>query len=150
VLPLRTPCRHQTYSSLCTVGNAHSDFVKALLFIPELSLLVSGGSDKDIRLHDLSSLPDWDLSSTSNAAPRFVASLRDHSRPVECLKYIQNGRGEVVLCSADTMGKCCLWQLGKNEKARKLVDWREHETAIYDLVLELRGIWTGPFLVCMC
>lgn len=137
----------QTHACLCTFSNAHTDFVKALLVIPELDLLVSGGSDKDIRIHDLSSLnATWDFSSTSNKPPPFLASLREHSRPVECLKYFRNAKGETVLCSADTMGKCCLWELDKTGlklQTKKLVEWREHETAVYDLVLEVRGIWTG-------
>ncbi|GAA95187.1 hypothetical protein E5Q_01842 [Mixia osmundae IAM 14324] len=51
----------KTYAILARIQNAHTDFVKCLLIVPSLSVLISGGSDKDLRYWDLRTLEtaDW-------------------------------------------------------------------------------------------
>lgn len=66
----------QSGQSLAINHQAHTDFVKSLLVIPELNILLSGGSDKDLRVWDLSQLADqdWSQISTSPSISESVAS----------------------------------------------------------------------------
>lgn len=59
---------------------AHIDFVKTLLVIPELKILITASSDKDIRIWDLTSLESRDL-----AALVETDSKRVQVEPVESL-----------------------------------------------------------------
>lgn len=117
--------------------------MKALLVIPELDLLVSGGSDKDVRLWDLKSLHKQS-ETTASAAPAFLASLRSHTRPIDSLAALRIGQSTGVwsLWTADSMGKLAVWRLSRSSDGSRIehsemLEWRPHETAITDM-----SIWT--------
>lgn len=60
-------CCEQTKTCISTTV-AHMDFIKTVLVIPELDALVTGSSDKDLRIWDLSSLDSFDYSTLSSSA----------------------------------------------------------------------------------
>jgi len=62
-----------------TVG--HIDFVKTLLVLPSLNLLVTGSSDKDIRLWDLSPLDDLDIPALASAPVASTSTAPDAVPP---------------------------------------------------------------------
>ncbi|GAA5938198.1 uncharacterized protein JCM15063_000663 [Sporobolomyces koalae] len=86
-----------------TVG--HTDFIKTVSVIPELDVLVTGSSDKDLRVWDLSHLDDLENPSPNDAVPApeppragaapplavaknplpLLISLKSHTRPIERL-----------------------------------------------------------------
>lgn len=72
----------QTKTSLSTTV-AHTDFVKAVLVIPTLSLVVSASTDRDIRLWDLTSLTTRDFTSSLLASRSAAEPLSEQeSSPV--------------------------------------------------------------------
>ncbi|KZO97893.1 WD40 repeat-like protein [Calocera viscosa TUFC12733] len=80
---------------------AHTDFVKAITYLDREHVIVSGGSDKEIRF--------WELSSTSPQATSPLALkpmgfVRQHTRPVVCLITSSTASTrEHTLYSADSM-----------------------------------------------
>ena len=137
--------------------------------IDKLGILISGGSDKDIRAWDLRSLTHKNTGETStncadgrNASPpTFAASLRgSHTRPIEVLRGYEIvkrdkdnpdeavGTGRFALWSADSMGRICIWQVWRNERGELehtfKHTWLAHQTAIYDILFLSDGTaWTG-------
>lgn len=87
----RNPYREQTGKPLTINHQAHTDFVKLLLVISELKLAISGGSDKDIRLWDLSSLDDICSNDTASTSKTVAGSLI--SSVEEVASVVQNGLG---------------------------------------------------------
>ena len=65
---------------MLVIANAHTDFVKCLLIIPQLKILISGGSDKDVRLWDLSSLEDQERYKTCSGN---ASEDNTHDRPAD-------------------------------------------------------------------
>lgn len=59
----------QTKTQLSTTVG-HIDFVKTLTVIPSLKVLVTGSSDKDIRVWDLSPLDSLDIDSIASSTPK--------------------------------------------------------------------------------
>ena len=103
----RTAAVAQTKALLSTTVG-HLDFVKAVHVIPDLSVLVTASSDKDIRVWDLAALDNFDFASLTSTgvdegetpAPRQGAAppparplrplpcllaLKAHTRPIEVL-----------------------------------------------------------------
>nr|ANC28034.1 WD-repeat protein [Polyporus umbellatus] len=122
--------------------DAHSDFVKALHVIPSLRLLVSSGSDKVVRL--------WDLSTVADSRPlTSIGTLSDHSRPVESLQTRALPDKSVVLYTGDTMGVIKLWKIAKD--ARGTTSWlitpvdelKHHRTRVNDMIYGDGLLWTA-------
>lgn len=73
---------------------AHTDFIKTLLVIPELDVLVTGSSDKDLRIWDLSTLDSFDFSSLASSATASSSSTTTNElsdAPVESKKTGSGG-----------------------------------------------------------
>jgi WD40 repeat protein len=139
----------QTGQLLHALDDAHTDFVKALIVLPDVQLLASSGSDRVVRLWDISF-----LASTSSRPTKALASLKAHTRPVERFAtYTYDGR--TVLYSADSMGRICVWTIereGDAARGQLRCEWREHETGVYDIWLDAeRGhCWTGASRTAVC
>ncbi|PIL23862.1 transporter [Ganoderma sinense ZZ0214-1] len=123
--------------------DAHSDFVKALHVVHPLGLLVSSGSDKVVRL--------WDLSSVGDGQPlKSVGVLTEHTRPVEALETRVLSEKAAVLYTADTMGIIRAWDITKEDDEAspqwkiKLVDeLKHHRTRVDDMVHGDGHLWTA-------
>lgn len=143
-------------TTLSITPNAHTDFVKCLLVVPELRLLLSGGSDKDIRVWDLEAFS----SDAATTQPLICAtsSKAHHTRPIEVLASFpilahsketdENApTGSFGIWSADSMGRITVWELDRKAQTIKFVPkhtWLAHETAIYDIKLVGEGeAWTA-------
>ncbi|KIY65208.1 WD40 repeat-like protein [Cylindrobasidium torrendii FP15055 ss-10] len=122
--------------------DAHNDFVKTLLVLPELRLLISGSSDKIVRF--------WDISGASSGhqlAP--AGSISSHTRPVECLCAHAISPTSAEICTGDTMGVIKVWSLTKD--ASIPVRWRatlkyelnHHRTRINDMHFGRDELWTA-------
>ena len=132
----------QSKAETARLPDAHADFVKTLLVVPSLGLLVTGGSDRDVRLWDLSPLE-------TGAAPTVLRSLKAHTRPVECLATHELGDGRIALWSADSMGRICVWAIGRADgavTAELQCEWLGgHATAVYDMFVDAAAgeVWTA-------
>ncbi|OCH87419.1 WD40 repeat-like protein [Obba rivulosa] len=134
--------------SLISFTPAHADFVKTLLVIPKLQLLVSGSSDKIVRL--------WDLSTCENGQPlTSVGSISAHTRPVECLDARMQSDSSAILYTADTMGIIKVWELTREAtepprwRSKLLEELKHHRTRINEIVYGNGELWTGISSVCM-
>ncbi|KDQ16241.1 hypothetical protein BOTBODRAFT_157068 [Botryobasidium botryosum FD-172 SS1] len=133
---------------------AHGDFVKKVLVIPELKLLVSAGSDKLVKLWDLSVLPP----NAGDVPPGFtlpqVGSLSAHTRPVEALAVdlsapISSSK-PMILYTGDTMGIIKVWSL---EPPENNSTWRPilkgsldgHRTGVTAMIVDQGIIWSGAY-----
>ncbi|KAI9064284.1 WD40 repeat-like protein [Trametes sanguinea] len=121
---------------------AHSDFVKALLIIPDLRLLVSSGSDKIVRF--------WDLSTVTDGQPlTSVGSLTEHTRPVEALDARVVSDRSAVLYTADTMGIIKVWNVKKDDGAPPrwqctlLEELKHHRTRVNAVMYGNGQLWTA-------
>jgi WD40 repeat protein len=144
---------------------AHSDFVKTLFLFPSLKLLVSGGSDKIIRLWFVSlcyacffvpesSTFNRDVSMpTSEKSLVSVGTISSHTRPIECLDGQAQSDRSAILYTADTMGVIKIWELEK-EGSSPSSRWRSTlikelnhpRTRINEMVVGNGHIWTGLLL----
>ena len=124
--------------------------------MPELRLLLSGGSDKDIRVWDLEA-----FSSDAETTQPLVCSTSSkghHTRPIEVLASFpitthsketdeDSPTGSIGIWSADSMGRITVWELDRKAQAVSFVPkhtWLAHETAIYDIKLVVEGeAWTA-------
>ncbi|KAI0747982.1 WD40 repeat-like protein [Daedaleopsis nitida] len=127
---------------LISSTEAHSDFVKALHVVPSLRLLVSSGSDKIVRL--------WDLSSAADGRPlSSVATLTDHTRPVESLDARLLSDKSFLLYTGDTMGVIKTWEIGRDDaapsrwKSTLVGELKHHRTRINDMIHGNGYIWTA-------
>lgn len=84
----------------------------------------------------------WDLNKLNEAQqPTFLASLRSHTRPVDCLAVLPPlaDTSAWTLWTADSMGKVCVWRVARQEDGTVqhslVLEWRPHETAITGLHL---------------
>ncbi|KAH6918761.1 WD40-repeat-containing domain protein [Coprinopsis sp. MPI-PUGE-AT-0042] len=128
---------------LSTTVDAHSDFVKTLLVVPDAQLLVSGGSDKIVRF--------WDLGDPTKPLQN-TGSISSHTRPVECLAGYSISPTSVLLYTADTMGIIRIWHLQQAERQEGVAPlWKvsqkgelnEHRTRINDLAIGQGLVWTA-------
>jgi WD40 repeat protein len=115
--------------------------------VPELRLLLSGGSDKDVRAWDLEAFS----SDTASTKPLVcLASAKgQHTRPIEVLASFpilahskdtdeNSPTGSIGIWSADSMGRITVWKLDREAQMVNFVPqhtWIAHETAIYDIKL---------------
>ncbi|CDZ96490.1 Cdc4 and related F-box and WD-40 proteins [Phaffia rhodozyma] len=125
--------------------SVHTDFVKCLLPLPSLStpLLLSGSSDKSIRVLSLAS-----LASSPSSSLEQMQSLQEHTRPIKRLVSVpQVERDHVEAYSADSMGRVILWSLKINDHGgldvKEKHRWSAHETSVTDLWVEEDGVWTA-------
>ncbi|KAI1796015.1 WD40 repeat-like protein [Ganoderma leucocontextum] len=123
--------------------DAHEDFVKAIHIVPSLGLLVSSGSDKVVRL--------WDLSSVGDGQPLiFVGVLTEHTRPVESLETRVLSEKAAVLYTADTMGIIMAWDIMKEDddssspwKIKFAGELKHHRTRVDDMIYGDGHLWTA-------
>jgi len=103
--------------------------VKALHVIPSLKLLVSSGSDKIVRI--------WDLSRVLSGEPlSCVGSISAHTRPVSCLDTRVLSPDAAELFTGDTMGIIMVWRLarvGNDWRITRLDELNHHRTRINEL-----------------
>ncbi|KAG6874300.1 hypothetical protein C0995_001525 [Termitomyces sp. Mi166 len=132
----------RTKELLSTTKDAHSDFIKSLFVLSSHNLLISSGSDKNVRF--------WDLSTPQQREPlRSVGSISSHTRPVECLYASTRSDTSAVLYTADTMGIVKFWLLTKNEGSSP--SWRgtlqeelaHHRTRINEMLYGSDHLWTA-------
>ncbi|KAG8734249.1 hypothetical protein FRC11_007504 [Ceratobasidium sp. 423] len=129
--------------NLLSTTKAHSDFLKTLLVIPHLNLLVSGSSDKHIKLWDLSVLTS---PTTQNAPLVQIGSTTGHTRPVECLAADSAG---YRIYSADSMGVIKAWEVEAHPapaSSRRLThvgDLQAHRTGITDMWVAHGRVWSA-------
>ncbi|CAE6435227.1 unnamed protein product [Rhizoctonia solani] len=130
--------------NLLSTTKAHSDFLKTLLVIPHLNLLVSGSSDKHIKLWDLSVL----TSPTAQNEPLVqIGSTTGHTRPVECLAV--DPSAGYRLYSADSMGVIKAWEVESHPaptSSRRLThigDLQAHTMGITDMWVAHGRVWSA-------
>ncbi|CAE6385046.1 unnamed protein product [Rhizoctonia solani] len=136
--------------NLLSTTKAHSDFLKTLLVIPHLNLLVSGSSDKHIKLWDLGVLIS---SATQNEPLTQIGSTTGHTRPVECLAV--DSSASYRLYSADSMGVIKAWEVESHPaptSSRRLThvgDLRAHTMGITDMWVAHGRVWSAglPVLI---
>ncbi|KAF8754366.1 WD domain, G-beta repeat [Rhizoctonia solani] len=129
---------------LLSTTKAHSDFLKTLLIIPQLNLLVSGSSDKHVKLWDLSVLTS---PTAHNESLVQIGSTTGHTRPVECLA-VDSSVG-YRLYSADSMGVIKAWEVESHPaptSSRRLThvgDLQAHTMGITDMWVAHGRVWSG-------
>jgi len=140
---------HDETGQLLSCTEAHEDFVKALAVMPQQQLIVSGGSDKEIRFWDLASEPPDDSVAITL---KCVGSLRAHTRPISCLAVTSSGTGSVdTLYSADSMGVLMSWRLeilvesahSRKVRATPILQINGHSTGLTDMRFGFTQLWTS-------
>lgn len=81
----------------------HTGFVEAVALHPDGALLATGGADNTVRL--------WDL---SGAAPKHLATLKNHKTGVTALAFTSDGKW---LVSGSAGGTVIAWKVGSDEEA---------------------------------
>ncbi|KAG9083577.1 hypothetical protein FRC07_013887, partial [Ceratobasidium sp. 392] len=126
---------------LISTTKAHSDFLKTLLVIPELNLLISGSSDKHLKLWDLTTL----ISPTPGSLTQ-IGSSTGHARPVECLATDPTQPSRVY--SADSMGVIKAWDVESHAApttSRRLTpagELKAHTMGITDMWAAYGRVWS--------
>lgn len=141
--------QHAKPSPLATIEHAGTDLLKSLHVDPMHRILLSGGSDKMVRVWDLGPLmtwaqslsdADWPYSVTTPAPlPSLRATLRAHTRPVVVLTSLPPAPSDAILpdvptsCtffSADSMGRILQVSVEEN-RCEVLRELNGHETNIH-------------------
>ena len=148
--------------SLISTTDAHSDFVKTLFVVPSLNLLISGGSDKIVRLWYAIQTPFIvspqyvfrDLSSAADGKPlQIVGTIDSHTRPIQCLHATATSDKTATLYTADTMGIIRLWELTKQDteplywRSALKREFTHHRTGVNDLHVAPEYMWTGSSII---
>ncbi|KAH8923671.1 WD40 repeat-like protein [Atractiella rhizophila] len=165
----------ETSFPLSCTPEAHSDFLKCLLILPEpLNLLISGGSDKSIRVWDLEVVPER---TSSNYSPTqgdedetasdqltsvptsdlpklpFLQVLRSHIRPVECLAYRfkPESQSACQLFSADSLGMLKAWsvsvsRVNGSDPVVKIVE--DCEAKLHEIGIYDLRVWEDHIWTC--
>lgn len=120
--------------ALLSTTLAHGDFIKSLLVMPQLGLLVSGSSDKLMNV--------WDLSDPTSPLKR-LASVKEHTRPVECMAIESEGPQSTTFFTGDSMGSIRRWSIGKDGKPNVLDTLPGHQTSVTQLQVVEGGLWSA-------
>ena len=155
------PCDPPAIQSgeLFSSTKAHTDFVKSLLVLPSPRLLVSGGSDKMVRVwyacaqhrkRDMTHTNCRDLSTPNQRKPlRSMGSISSHRRPVECLAAKDVSVTSATLYTADTMGVINIWSIIKDNGSSpglRITLQKElaiHQGRINEIFYGNGQLWTG-------
>ncbi|KAF8516915.1 WD40-repeat-containing domain protein [Hysterangium stoloniferum] len=127
-------------NALLSTTQSHTDFVKVLLLVPTLSLLVSGSSDKVVRL--------WDASDVAKPLTQ-LGSISSHARPVEVLAFEPINETSGMLYTADTMGVIKVWEVqreyGPTPTCRTTLrsELQDHRTGINDVWVGNGFVWSA-------
>ncbi|OLL24011.1 putative WD repeat-containing protein [Neolecta irregularis DAH-3] len=125
----------ETGDCLATLDK-HSDFVKCLLYVPQLNMLFSGSSDKSII--------GWEIRPDLENYHRKVFVLKGHTRGVEDL---------ALDTSCPDSGHVWIWSAGSDREIRR---WKVgdtacedgdahigHETSVYRIKIFDNEMWTA-------
>lgn len=105
----------------------HSDFVKCLAISQRRGLLISGSSDKDIRV--------WDASAPITT----LATLKGHTRAIECLVFDED---ENFLYSGSSDRSIRRWKMDSNDfECVQII--QGHEGIVYSLAFYEGELWSG-------
>ncbi|EJU05347.1 WD40 repeat-like protein [Dacryopinax primogenitus] len=127
--------------------DAHTDFIKSLTHLDLENIIVSGGSDKEIRFWLLP--PQFTTGSQKLECEGFV---REHTRPVVRLTSLRDFHtGKPILYSGDSMGTLFSWtvsvlpsgNVGRRVRATKIGQFKGHSTGITDWCLGSGQLWTS-------
>ncbi|KAL5533214.1 hypothetical protein ACEPAF_4990 [Sanghuangporus sanghuang] len=128
--------------SIVSSTEAHSDFVKCIVSIPELKMLITSGSDKVVRF--------WDLSNPrSQRSLKNIGLVSAHSRPVQCITADVQSPTATTLYTADTMGIIKVWEIERsygdspNCRATQKEELIAHRTGINDMWFGQGQLWTA-------
>jgi len=119
---------------------AHSDFVKSLLVVPPLGVLVSGSSDKVVRIWDLSS-----VLSQPESPLRQLGTISVHARPVEALAW---DSASSHLYTGDSMGVIRIWELDLDLiegrcRAKMVGELEGHRTGLNEIWASNGKVWSA-------
>lgn len=148
-----SPSTTQRLTPLTTIVDASTDFIKALHVFESSEanvppILLSGGSDKLIRMWDLTSLFAAAAENTTATPPKAIGTFPEHTRAVTCitsLPHHQEATSSARIFSADSMGRIFQLQLsmdgpGGRAKLSVLRELRGPETSISCI----SAGWTRP------
>ncbi|PWZ00640.1 WD40 repeat-like protein [Testicularia cyperi] len=120
-----------------TIEGAMDDFIKCVhVFYPskDSTLLAVGGSDKSIKIFDISPLVISSGAQVTADQIRCVHQSRSHTRPINAISSLSDADGLLRLYSADSMGR--VLEYTWDATTQRLYVSREilgFETAVYDL-----------------
>ncbi|WFD34193.1 hypothetical protein MCUN1_001030 [Malassezia cuniculi] len=142
---------------VASISDAAGDFIKAICVCVEHNVVFTGGSDKAVRMWDLSAVFEWLKSGASGDAPvpSLAAVLSFHTRPVTAIAVPSKppgptrpdaGVGEFDVFTADSMGRVVQSRIsdGRGTPVRELDG---NETAINDMRVVWRAVDASDALV---
>ncbi|PWN22036.1 hypothetical protein BCV69DRAFT_298231 [Microstroma glucosiphilum] len=135
----KIPASPRRLKPLLTIAAASTDFIKALEVLPEQGVLLSGGSEKVIRIWDLRPLIAWAQGTQGSQGveapvPRSAGSFGEHTRGITCITSLPppptigsstsaTTSGDLpmstTIYSADSMGRIFQLSLDLGEHAGK-------------------------------
>lgn len=144
-------------TQISAVADAAGDFIKAICVSTKHRVAITGGSDRTVRVWDLSLLFDWISQGSVGEAPvpTLAAVARHHTRPITSIAIIPDAPGvirsdagisDLDIFSADSMGRVVHSRMenGRVEAVRELDG---NETAVNDIVVSWRAVDPSDALV---
>lgn len=144
-------------TQISAVADAASDFIKAICISAKHRVAITGGSDRTVRVWDLSLLFDWINQGRVGEAPvpTLAAVARHHTRPVTSIAIIPDAPGIIRsdagisgldIFSADSMGRVVHSRMenGRIDAVRELDG---NETAVNDMIVAWRAVDPSDTLV---